>query len=118
VDAAGQVTQLGDGLLGAAVGGDDQFQDPVQVGLPGPVDHAAELLRGQPQLHGDGNHLSLRAVVQVPLDPAQNRRRVVHHAGPGPLQLTNPLRQRSNEQPVGDPKLQRRHRYHQRSQPG
>ena len=98
MDAAGQVTQLGDGLLGAAVGGGDQLQDPLQVGLPGPVDHAAELLGGQPQLHGDGDHLRLRAVVQVPLDPAQPRGRVVHQAGPGPLQLTHPPRKRA----VGD----------------
>jgi hypothetical protein len=70
VDAAGQVTQFGDGLLGAAVGGGDQVQHPVQVGLSGPVDHAAELLHRQPQLHGDGDHLRLRAVVQVTLDLA------------------------------------------------
>ena len=95
VDAAGQVTQFGDGLLGAAVGGGDQLQDPLQVGLPGPVDHAAELLGGQPQLHGDGDHLRLRAVVQVPLDLAQPRGRVVHQVGPGPLQLTNPPRKRA-----------------------
>ena len=25
----------------AAVGGGDQLQDPLQVGLPGPIDHAA-----------------------------------------------------------------------------
>jgi hypothetical protein len=73
VDAAGQVAQLGDGLLSAAVGGDDQLQDPVQVGLPGPAGHAAELLHGQPQLHGDSDHLRLRAIVQIPLDPAQPR---------------------------------------------
>lgn len=90
MDAAGQVTQLGDGLLGAVVGGGDQLQDPVQVGLPGPVGHAAELLHGQPQFHGDGNHLRLRAIVQVPLDPAQPGSRVVHQAGPGPLQLPHP----------------------------
>jgi len=118
VDAAGQVAQLGDGLLGTAVGGVDQLQDPLQVGLRGPVDRAAELLSGQPQLHGDGDHLSLRPVVQVPLDPPQPRGRVLHQVGPGLLQLTHPLRQRSNEQVVGDPKLQRRHRYQQRSQPG
>jgi hypothetical protein len=47
VDTAGQVTQLGDGLLSAAVRGGDQLQDPLQVGLPGPVHHAAELLHRQ-----------------------------------------------------------------------
>ena len=117
MDAAGQVTQFGDGLLGAAVGGDDQLQDPLQLGLPGPVDHAAEPLGGQPQLHGDGDHLRLRAVVQVPLDPAQPRGRVVHRPGPGLLQLTDPPRQRSKEQVVGDPELQRSHRYQQRAPP-
>ena len=48
VDAAGQVTQLGDGFLGAAVGRRDQVQHPVQVARPGPVDHEVELLHGQP----------------------------------------------------------------------
>ena len=90
MDAAGQVAQLGDGLLGPAVGGDDQLRDPLQVGLPGPVDCAAELLPGQPQLHGDSDHLSLRPVVQVPLDTAKPRGRVVHQVGPGLLQLTHP----------------------------
>ena len=33
VDAAGQVAQLGDGLLGAAVGRVDQLQHPLQVDL-------------------------------------------------------------------------------------
>ena len=91
MDAAGQVTQFGDGLLGAALGGSDQLQDPIQVGLPGPIGHAAELLHGQPQLHGDSDHLGLRAIMQVPLDPAQPRGRIVHHVGPGLLQLTHPV---------------------------
>ena len=55
-----------------------------------PLSAAAELLPGQAQLHGDGDHLGLRSVVQVPLDPAQPRRRVLHHVGPGLLQLTHP----------------------------
>ena len=39
VDAAGQVAQLGDGLLGAAVGRVDELQGSFQVGLvlPGVV---------------------------------------------------------------------------------
>ena len=117
VDAAGQVAQLGDGLLGAAVGGVDQLQDPLQVGLRGPVDHAAELLPGQPQLHGDGDHLRLRPVVQVPLDPAQPRGRVVHHVGPGLLQLTHPA-DAVLLQAVDGPEDQRRPRQRQRCQPG
>ena len=122
VDAAGQVAQLGDGLLGAAVGGVDQLQDPLQVGLRGPGergpgDRAAELLPGQAQLHRDGDHLSLRAVVQVPLDPAQPRGRVVHHAGPGLLQLTHPA-DAVLLQAVDGPEDQRRPRQRQRRQPG
>ena len=116
VDAAGQVAQLGDGLLGAAVGGVDQLQDPLQVGLRGPVDRAAELLPGQPQLHGDGDHLGLRPVVQVPLDPAQPRGRVVHHVGPGLLQLTHPV-DAVLLQAVDGPEDQRRPRERQRCQP-
>ena len=90
MDAAAEVTQLGHGLPGAAVRGDDQLKDPVQVGLPGPVGQAAELLHGQPELHGDSDHLRLRAVVQVTLDLAQPRGRVVHQVGPGLLQLLHP----------------------------
>jgi hypothetical protein len=52
------------------VGGVDQLQDPLQVGLGGPVDRAAEFFPGQPQLHRDRDHLSLGTVMQVPLDPA------------------------------------------------
>jgi hypothetical protein len=107
VDAAGQVTQLGNGLLGPAVSRDDQRQDPFQVGLPGPIDHAAELLGGQPQLHGHRDHLHLRAIVQVPLDPAQPRGRVVHQVSPGLLQLPHPA-DAVLLQAVGGPEDQRR----------
>ena len=99
------------------MGRDDQLQDPLQVGLPGPVGQAAELLGGQPQLHGDGDHLRLRAVVQVPLDLAQPCGRVVHQVGPGPLQLTNPPRKRAvvdNQVPVADRELQRRQHQEER----
>ena len=51
-----------DDLL-AAVSAADQLQDLNPVGLPGPVGHAAELLGGQTQLHGDRDHLRLRSVV-------------------------------------------------------
>jgi len=81
MDAAGQVTQLGDGLLGGDVGVGDQLQDPLHVWAPGPAGHAGELVPGQAQLHRDREHLCLRPVVQVPLDPAQLRGRVVHDAG-------------------------------------
>ena len=99
------------------MGGGDQFQDPVQVGLPGPVGHAAELLGGQPQLHGDGDHLRLRAVVQVPLDLAQPRGRVVHQVGPGLLQLAHPV-DAVLLQAVGGPEDQHRPRQRHRPQQG
>jgi hypothetical protein len=48
------------------------------------------MLPGQPQLHHDSDHLSLRTVVQILFDAAQPRGRVVHDKSPGPFQLTNP----------------------------
>ena len=73
--------------------------------------------RGQAQLHGDGDHLGLRPVVQVPLDPAQPRGRVVHCVGPGLLQLTHPPRKRAvvdSQVPVADRELQRRQHQEER----
>ena len=104
------------------MGSVDQLQDPLQVGLRGPGDcgpgdRAAELLPGQPQLHGDGDHLRLRSVVQVPLDPAQPRGRVIHHAGPGLLQLTHP-EDAVLLQAVDGPEDQRRPGQRQQSQHG
>jgi hypothetical protein len=102
VDPAGQVAQFEDGLLGAAVGGVDQLERPLQVDLRRPAirrravrrpaDRAAELLSGEPELHRDRHHLRLRPVVEVPLDPAQPHRRVVDRARPGHLQVAHPLR--------------------------
>ena len=99
VDATGQVAQLDDGLLGAAVRRVDQLQGPLHVGLGDPGDRAAELLPGQAQLHGHRDHLGLGPIVQVPLDPAQPRGRVVHRVGPALLQFTHPVPQRRPEQP-------------------
>jgi len=114
VNAAGQVAQLHDRLLGAAVGGVDELKRPFQVDLRRPArrslgrsaDVAAELLPGEPELHRDRHHLRLRPVVEVPFDPAQPYRRVVHGACPGLLQVTHPLRQRGAERPGGQPPVQ------------
>ena len=70
-----------------------------------PPGRAAEVLPGQAELHGHRDHLGLRAVVQIPLDPAQPRRGVVHRVGPGLLQFTHPVPQRRPEQPGGQPPI-------------
>ena len=62
VDAAGEVAQLDQRLLGLAVGVVDQGPGRVGVGV--------ELLLGPAQVHGQGDQSLLRAVVQVALDAA------------------------------------------------
>jgi len=72
VNAAGQVAQVGDGVLGAAVRGFDQFAGPLEVEFaPGCVVAGAELLPGQPEFHGEGDELGLRAIVQVAFDATE-----------------------------------------------
>ena len=49
------------------------------------------MVPSEPQLHDDGDHLGLGAVVQILLDAAQPGGRVVHHHSPGSFQLANAL---------------------------
>ena len=97
MDAAGQVAQLGQGVLGVPVGGVDQLAGPGDVRRVAVV---AELLPGHPQVHGQRDQPDLGAVVQVALDLAQQRGRVVHGQRPGLLQVADPLGQPARaEQP-------------------
>jgi hypothetical protein len=89
MDAMGQVAELGDRLHRSAVGSVDELEAPLQAALPALSDRAAEMVPGEPQLHDDGDHLSLGPVVQVLLDTAQPRGRVVDDQRPGSFQLTN-----------------------------
>ena len=62
MDAAGQLAQLLDGELRLLAGLGDQPRGPRRVLL--------ELRLGEAERDGDGDHALLRAIVQVPLDPA------------------------------------------------
>jgi hypothetical protein len=73
------------------VRGVNQLQGPVEVGALEPGSRAAEMVPSERQLHHDSDHLSLGAVVQVLLDPAQPGCRVVHHKRPRSLQLAHAL---------------------------
>ena len=86
MDAPGDVAQLGDGLLGAAVGLVDELAHPVEVDVIGVL----ELLLGHAQPHGQRHQLGLGAVVQVALDAAQRGRRGVDRLGPGLLERAHP----------------------------
>ena len=82
MDAVGQVAELGNRFHRSPVGCIDQPGDPLEVAVPGVRDHAPEMLAGEPQLHHDGDHLSLRPVVQILLNATQPRGRVVHDKSP------------------------------------
>ena len=99
MDAAGQVAQLGDGLLRVAVRGVQQ--------LAGTGIHVlAELLPRQAQLHRHRDEPGLRAVVQVPLDAPQRGGRLVDRVRPAALQVGDArvaggrAEQRADQQPV------------------
>ena len=89
VDAAGDVAQFGDGLLGAPVGGVDELAHPVEVDVLGIV---LELLLGHAEPHGERHQLGLGAVVQVALDPAQRGGRGVDRLRPGLFEGAHPRR--------------------------
>ena len=66
-----------------------------------------QLLPGHAEVHGQRGQPHLRAVVQVPLDPAQRRGGVFHRQRPGPLQLADPSPARPEQaadQPPGPPR--------------
>ena len=77
VDAARDVAQLRNRLLGTAVGLVDERADLVEVDATG----FRQLLLGHAQAHGEGDQLGLCAVVQVTFDPPQRGRRGVDRVG-------------------------------------
>ena len=76
MDALDQFAQVSEGLLGLALG----LRQQAVRGLVGR--HP-----GQAERHGQGHQLLLRAVVQVPLDPAALRFERVDEPGPGAGEL-------------------------------
>ena len=89
VDPPGQVAQLDDGLLGAAVGVVDQLREP---GRGRAWSLVGQLLLGHAQAHGQRHQLGLGPVVQVALDPPQGRRGRVDRLGPCLLERADPDR--------------------------
>ena len=87
VDSPGDVAELGDGLLGAAVRRVDELAHPVEIDVLGIV---FELLLGHAEAHGERDELGLGAVVQVALDTAQRGGRGVDCLGPGLFQRAHP----------------------------
>ena len=103
VDAAGQVAQLGDGLLGAAVGRVDQLQSPLQVGLGDPGGNGSlvppSFSRARPSFMATA---TIWACAPSCRSRSIRRSRAAESStalGPGLLQLTHPVRQRRAEQP-------------------
>ena len=83
MDAAGQVAQLAQRLLGAGAGLGEQ--------LAGPLGIVGELLLGHAQAHAQRHQPSLGAVVEVALDPAKLAVLDVDGTGPARLQRLDPL---------------------------
>lgn len=77
------------------------------------VDH----LLGDPEVHPDGDKPSLRAVMQISLDPAQLRRRGVDRLGPRLGQLPHPPGQRRIRLPPQQPPGVRQHGQWQQPDP-
>jgi hypothetical protein len=86
VDAAGEVPQFGQGVLGAAVSRADEHQRAVVARVQG-----FEVLLDLPQGHGQRGQPDLGPVVQVALEPAQPRGRGVDRAGPPLLEFAGAL---------------------------
>jgi hypothetical protein len=85
--AASQVTKFRDRIHSTTVRLIDQFQGPLQVGLPRAADSAAEMLPSQPQFHNNGHHLSLGAIMQILFDASQPRRCIVDGMCPGSFKV-------------------------------
>jgi hypothetical protein len=85
MDPAGDVTQLGDGLLGPAVRLVDKLAYLREIHVLGVL----ELLLRHAQPHGERHQLGLGTVVQVSLDPAQRRCRRVDGRRPCLFQRTH-----------------------------
>ncbi len=93
VDAPGQVPEVRDGLLGAAVRFVDQAPDGVQIGgLAGFGANVAELLLRLAEPHRQGHQLGLGAVVQVALDALESLRGRVERPRPRYLEASHPGR--------------------------
>ena len=75
MDAAGQLAQLDQGILGVLARGADQFAGGRDVGDRARV---AELLGGHAQVHGERGQPDLRAVVQVALKAAEPFGGIIH----------------------------------------
>jgi hypothetical protein len=100
MDPPRDVAQLGQGLLGVAVGSVDQLQCARRVERNrGAV---LEFLLRLPQVHGEGRQRCLRPVVQVPLDAAQPGGSVVDGPGTGLLQGLHPLGEPAGSQQAPD----------------
>ena len=101
MDAASQITKLGDRFHGAPMRGVNQLQGPFEVRLGGAGDAATEAFSSETQLHHDGDHLGLGPIMEILFDGAQPCRGVVNGVGPGPLQVTDPMDIPLSFEPLG-----------------
>jgi hypothetical protein len=85
VDAAGEIPQFGQGVLGVLVGRADQGESAVVA------DGLLQVLLYLAQRHGQRGQPDLSPVVQVALDPAQPGGRLVDRPGPPLLQFAGAL---------------------------
>ncbi len=85
MDAPRQVAHLGDRVLRRRVRGVEQSLRLGRIAALG------EFLLGQPDVHRKRDQTRLRAVVQIALDAAQRRRRVVHRDRARLLEFLDPL---------------------------
>ena len=82
VDAAHQLAQLHQGLLGLGMGMVDEVAGALGIG--------GELGLGAAELHGHRDQALLGAVVEVALDPEALGLGGAHHPGPAVLELGDP----------------------------
>ena len=94
VDAAGQVPQVGDGLLGPAMSFVDQAPDGGQVGGLALSGEVVELFLGLTEPHRQGDELGLGAVVEVALDASEGLSGGVERLRPRLLEAPDPGRRR------------------------
>ena len=83
MDAAGEVAQLAQRVLGPDPRLGEQFAGTLRV--------LGELLLGHPEAHAERDEPSLRTVVQVAFDPAQLGLLGVHRSGARGLERLDPL---------------------------
>ena len=85
MDAAGEVAQLSQRLLGADPGLGQQLAGPLRV--------LGDRLLGHPEAHPQRHQPRLGAVVEVALDPPQLGLLLVDGARPGRLERVDPFAQ-------------------------